>query len=387
MKKIDILLLARPDHSLRIYNVLSKQQDLVYHFVTFRVFKKWLRFLNIPRVRYVGRNVTVLVKLTIRYILKYDLGVSKKLNEKKCFEKGVSKILKRYNPRVIHFWPIYCFDEIRKYKKANPDVITIADQYMPNPIFVLDIMKPVYESYGLHINNTLLECYSKNIIKHFDGADYIAVPSRFVEDTMKLSFPNHKYIRLSYGIKISPDYSFTLKTDAVRNFIYVGRISLEKGVDSILEYFSKHTQLELHLFGALKANQRAIFDNYRQFPNIHFHGPVSKDVLNEQFKVMDVGIHPSRFDAYSLAVGEAIGSGLPVIVSDNTGNCDDVLENGWGLVFKTGNLSSLDAAIKNICTNKNYNKYKTNIDAYIKNSNNSSYGDAVLLTYQNLLNK
>ena len=387
MKKIDILLLARPDHSLQIYNELSKQQDIKYHFVTFRVFKRWLRFLNIPRVGYVDRNVSVLVWLTVRHILKYNFGKFTNLNEKKYFEKGVSKILKSFKPRVIHFWPSYCYDEIKKYKKENPNVVTIADQYMPNPVFVLDIMKPVYDSYGLQISNTYLECYSNNIMKHFDGADYIAVPSRFVEDTMKLSFPNHKYIRQSYGIKISPDYSFELKTDTIRNFIYVGGISLEKGVDSILEYFSKHTKLELHLFGGMNAYQREIFDGYKQFPNIHFHGAVSKDVLNEQFKMMDVGIHPSRFDAYSLAVGEEIGSGLPVIVSDNTGICDDVLENVWGLVFKTGNLNSLDAAIKKICINENYNKYKTNIDTYITSSNNSSYGEAVLLTYQNLLNK
>ena len=84
----------------------------------------------------------------------------------------MSKILKSFKPRVIHFWPSYCYDEIKKYKKENPNVVTIADQYMPNPVFVLDIMEPVYDSYGLQISNTYLECYSNNIMKHFDGADH-----------------------------------------------------------------------------------------------------------------------------------------------------------------------------------------------------------------------
>lgn len=385
-KSIDVLLLARPDHALQIYNSLEAQQTISYHFVTFRVLKGWMKYLHIPKVAYVNYHATILKQLSLRHILKYKLGWLRKVDERGLFEKGTSKILCKLSPRIIHYWPSYCCDVVRQYKKGNPKVITIAEQYMPNPIYVLGIMKPVYEKYGLQYSNSYLNTYSKSILNHFDGADYIAVPSAFVEETMKLTFPHHQYLRIPYGVTISPDYAFLPKKDAVRKFVYVGGISLEKGVDTILSYFSCHSELELHLFGAMNNAQREVFKHYGQYQNITFYGAVSKAILRAQFKKMDVGIHPSRFDAYSLAVGEEIGSGLPVVISDNTGNKDDVLSNGWGVVYKTDDADALDKAIESICSLYNYNKFQKNIDHYIKSSSRADYGNAVVSMYRNILN-
>lgn len=52
-------------------------------------------------------------------------------------------------------------------------------------------------------------------------------------------------------------------------------------------------------------------------------------------------LHPSFSDAYSLSVAEAMGVGLPVIVSENTGNSEVILQNNLGLVFKTGDINDL----------------------------------------------
>lgn len=202
---------------------------------------------------------------------------------------------------------------------------------------------------------------------------------------MRLTFPNHKYLYTSYGISIASDYVLKKRTNTIKKFVYVGGISLEKGVDIILEYFSKHSDLELHLFGAMNQAQKAIFDSYTQYSNIMFYGPVSKEVLREHFKLMDVGIHPSRFDAYSLAVGEEIGSGLPVIVSDHTGIKDDVLRNGWGIVYETENYKSLDKAIITMRCLEHYNSYKQSIDDYINGSSHVEFGDSIVHMYNQLL--
>ena len=99
---------------------------------------------------------------------------------------------------------------------------------------------------------------------------------------------------------------------------------------------------------------------------------------------MDVGIHPSRFDAYSLAVGEEIGAGLPVVVSDNTGILEDIRINHWGVGFATDDINELDKAIKEITNLDNYKSFKISIDNYIK-SNHCSYGEEMVDCYKQIL--
>lgn len=383
-RNIDILLLARPDHSLYIYQSLEKEKDIKFHFLTFRVFKKYWFLRWLRKVSFVNQHVSILKFLTLRHILKYNFNKFVNLNESKYFEKGTRQVLSKYVPKIIHYWPSYCHREIELYKEKHPEIITIADQYMPNPIYILDFMKDVYQKYGLACNNAYLAKYSQLILEHFKGADYIAVPSKFVEDTMKMTFPNHKYLRISYGITISDLYDYKLKTDNVKNFVYVGGISLEKGVDIILDFFSRHKELELHLYGQMKSNQQDIFLPYMDCENIYFHGAVSKEELKRAFCNMDVGIHPSRFDAYSLAVGEEIGAGLPVIVSDNTGILEDIRKNNWGVGFALNDENALDVAVKKLTNLDCYNSFKASIDNYIK-SNPKSYGEEMVDCYRRIL--
>ena len=383
-QKIDILLLARPDHSLFIYQSLEDNDDLKFHFLTFRVLKKFWAFCGFKKVSYVNKHVSILKMLTLRHILKYNFNRFVNLNESKFFEKGTRQVLSKYSPKIIHYWPSYCHREIEQYKKEHPEVITIADQYMPNPIYVMSVMKPVYEKYGMTFNNAYLEKYSRQVVEHFKGADYIAVPSKFVEETMKITFPHQKYLRIPYGITISNLYIYKLKIDKVKNFVYVGGISLEKGVDIILEYFSKHKEFELHLYGQMKSTQQDVFAPFLNCENIHFYGPVSKEELKQTFCNMDVGIHPSRFDAYSLAVGEEIGAGLPVVVSDNTGILEDIKINHWGVGFAMDDIKELDKAIKEITNLDNYKSFKISIDNYIK-SNHCSYGEEMVDCYKQIL--
>ena len=54
-QKIDILLLARPDHSLNIYQSLEDNDDLKFHFLTFRVLKKFWAFCGFKKVSYVNK--------------------------------------------------------------------------------------------------------------------------------------------------------------------------------------------------------------------------------------------------------------------------------------------------------------------------------------------
>lgn len=383
-KKIDVLIIARPDHSYQIYKALSAQKELSFLYVSFGLFPRWLSFLRIPKLRYVDGNTLILKWFTILHTLYFKLHWTKRFDEKKCFERSIRHLAKRYEPRIIHYWPDYCDETVHELKKAFPDAITLAEMYMPNPVTIIDDMKRVYAEHGLAFRNDFLEGYASVVGSRFNEADYIMVASKYVEETMKVTFPDKKYLVTSYGIQRSPYYRFSLKETPVKKFVYSGVISLEKGVDVICDYFSEHPEFELHLYGKMSESQKDLFSKYSSFQNLVFHGPVSREELFSAFQHMDVGIHPSRFDAYSLAVGEEIGAGLPVIVSDKTGNRDDIIENDWGMAFSLDDPSSLSEAIDAISQIQNYRKIQDSIKDSIA-SRALPYVDKVIGLYKRLI--
>ena len=92
----------------------------------------------------------------------------------------------------------------------------------------------------------------------------------------------------------------------------------------------------------------------------------------------------SRFDAYSLAVGEMIGCGLPVIVSDKTGNKDDINRYGLGLVAGLS-VEEVKNAVMTISNLQTYNSIVDNIDAYIREYH-MTYGARMINKYKEIIN-
>ena len=168
-----------------------------------------------------------------------------------------------------------------------------------------------------------------------------------------------------------------------KKFIYIGRVSIEKGCDILLSIFRRNPEYELHIYGGIWQQQRKIFEPYFSYGNIYYHGPVSKEDLRKEIVKCDVGIHLSRFDAYSLAVGEIIGCGVPVIVSETTGIKDEVRNNGFGLVTNL-DFYEIEKSIEKMSDLKFYSQCIDNIDKYIK-SNPKSFGEKMVDEYKKIL--
>lgn len=129
--------------------------------------------------------------------------------------------------------------------------------------------------------------------------------------------------------------------------------------------------------------QEKIFEQYFSASNIYYHGTVSKEELRAEIVKCDVGIHLSRFDAYSLAVGEIIGCGLPVIVSDKTGIKDEVADKGFGLVTSL-DIENIRMSIDTMIKLDFYERCIENIDRYIL-SNPKTFGEMMVNEYNKFL--
>ncbi|MGD2162029.1 MAG: glycosyltransferase family 4 protein [Anaerolineales bacterium] len=78
----------------------------------------------------------------------------------------------------------------------------------------------------------------------------------------------------------------------------------------------------------------------------HFAGHLGKEELPDYYRASDLYLSASYSDGSSVSLLEAMGCGLPVLVSDIPGNCEwvEVGQNGWR--FKTGDVESLVEGIR-----------------------------------------
>lgn len=386
-KNIDVLLIARPDHSIQIYKALCIQKKLSFYYITFKVVHAFVKYIfPYKKLQTVTKRCCIDIRATIIQVFKktFNFKFAQNWQTDNMLSNTSKHFLKKNNIKIVHYWPEYASRTMNEYILKNTKTIVLADMYMPNPIAILNEMKPIYQKYGLDdgTNNWLYE-YAEKMEEHFASVKNIVVASTYVRDTMKLSFPDKNYIIVPYGITISPTYTKKRKLKKSRKFIYIGRVSIEKGCDILLSIFRRNPEYELHIYGGIWQQQRKIFEPYFSYGNIYYHGTVSKEDLRKEIVKCDVGIHLSRFDAYSLAVGEIIGCGVPVIVSETTGIKDEVRNNGFGLVTNL-DFYEIEKSIEKMSDLKFYSQCIDNIDKYIK-SNPKSFGEKMVDEYKKLL--
>jgi glycosyltransferase involved in cell wall biosynthesis len=122
-----------------------------------------------------------------------------------------------------------------------------------------------------------------------------------------------------------------------------------KGVDCLLAAFSglpESARLLLvgreaelpRLLGLLPAPVRA---------RIRYAGFQAPGALPEFFAQADVFVLPSRYDGWGVVVNQALGAGLPIIVSDRVGAGYDLVRPGEnGFVVPAGDQDALAGAMR-----------------------------------------
>jgi len=113
-----------------------------------------------------------------------------------------------------------------------------------------------------------------------------------------------------------PDDAFVL--------VFVGRLDVDiKGLDLLVEALScLPNRFHLVLAGpdwkGGQAKLHKLADRYRCRDRIRFPGPVYGEKKWALFKMADVFVSPSRYEAFNIAQAEAMAAGLPVVTSTAT---------------------------------------------------------------------
>ena len=129
--------------------------------------------------------------------------------------------------------------------------------------------------------------------------------------------------------------------------LYVGRVSVEKGLDVLAEAFSKAARMRDNLQLVVVGDGPYLEEMRRKLRNAPatFTGVLAGEPLAQAYASADLFVFPSATDTFGNVVLEAQASGLPVIVSDRGGPRENVLQNESGLIFPAGDADALLRAV------------------------------------------
>ncbi|MEO7859759.1 MAG: glycosyltransferase family 4 protein [Nitrospirales bacterium] len=184
------------------------------------------------------------------------------------------------------------------------------------------------------------------------GSDALVAMSReSLAELQDAHFPAGRVLATPNGIRLGTGRSVTnartINTQPCR-VVFVGRLSEEKGLDCLLDAWSKfvHAEkayaiLELWGSGPMEAMLRRRCDELRLNDSTIFRGHVED--VRSRLSEMDIFVLPSHGEGNSNAVLEAMAAGLPIVSTRVGGTPMLVGHEGEIFLCKPGDVDSLTA--------------------------------------------
>ena len=208
------------------------------------------------------------------------------------------------------------------------------------------LLEKYFKNHGLGFK------YDKRIetkeLQEYKIVDTIMVPSTFVYDTFQSQNVTVNLEINHYGSSSCFRPESRRLNGAINNeklkVAFVGGVSVRKGLLDIIEMFNVKPELrgciEIHAFGDCET---LVMESIRtnELNNVIFtHGHISQESLASQLSSMNLGILPSVEDGFGMAVVQMMSSGLPCVVSTNTGAKDCIKHgvNGYVLEYARPDL-------------------------------------------------
>jgi glycosyltransferase involved in cell wall biosynthesis len=140
-------------------------------------------------------------------------------------------------------------------------------------------------------------------------------------------------------------------------YLYVGRLSSEKGLDDLIEAFSavhrKISGAKLILVGAgsLKEALAKRVQALGLEESVNFMGAMGMDAIAKLFVHSTALVLPSHSEPWGLVVNESLSYGCPVVVSDACGCVPELVLKGiTGYSFPAGDVPALTSALLDVHT-------------------------------------
>ena len=192
----------------------------------------------------------------------------------------------------------------------------------------------------------------------------------FLTDFAKRKFIDSKLLLDENKLFIKPNFvedkGFNYERE--KHFLFVGRLSEEKGIDVLLESFS-NTEHIIRIIGTGPIESRVVKAAFVN-PNIVYLGKQPSKRVIEEMKVCRALIFPSvRYEGMPMTILEAYSTGCPVIAS-NLGAMADLIVDGYnGLHFKVGDRLDLLEKLDGLTDKMSLNARKSYLEQFTPEQN------------------
>ena len=192
------------------------------------------------------------------------------------------------------------------------------------------------------------KCVRKD--KELELADSIACPSTFVRDSIPERF-RHKCSLIPYGAPPPKRNDKPHQVNKPLKILFAGSMSQRKGLADLFHAIrlldTRH--IELIVMGKL----RAPIEFYKkQLPHFTYAPPRSHARVLELMQSCDLFCLPSIIEGRALVQLEALSSGLPIIITPNTGGSDLIEEGKTGFLIPPNNSNAIADKIEWLLTHR-----------------------------------
>lgn len=198
--------------------------------------------------------------------------------------------------------------------------------------------KSKLQSFLLQINMSI-----HNLINTWNRITKIIVLTEFAKDKLKNSSLKIAHDKVVVKGNFCPDFGFSPEEKRMAYYLFIGRISSEKGIRLLVDVFDNKTdRLEVIGDGPLLN-----FLSNKSSKNIVFHGFKNHEFIISKLRQCKALIFPSIwYEGLPRTIIEAFSTGTPVIAS-NLSNINEIVINGYnGITFLPESSSDLMKVLK-----------------------------------------
>ena len=186
----------------------------------------------------------------------------------------------------------------------------------------------------------VIEGYFHKINKSYDNIDKYITPSKFYKQKLIEFGINENKIEYIPNFVDIKNFEFSKKREEY--FIYLGRLSEEKGIKTLLDSMKEVKKAKLKIIGTgALINELKNYKEDNKLNNVEFLGFKTGEELKYIIaKSMFVVIPSEWYENCPMSVIEAMSMGKPIIGAD-IGGIPELINKKCGLIFKTGDSKDL----------------------------------------------
>ena len=264
------------------------------------------------------------------------------------FDLWVSFKIRKLNADVFIGWSGMSLRSITVAKKQG--LCVFLERGSAHISYQYEILSQEFRNFDIRFNDN--PWIQAREIKEYQACDFIMLPSSFAKKTfVKKGVDSSKLIINHYGTSVD----FGQKNKSTKfTIVYLGMLMHRKGINYLLEAIN---QLDINienynvwLIGKVTDEVKEVIQKYKR-DNWKVWGHIPQNHLPNILSQCSVGVVPSIEDGFGMVVPQLLSCGVPVIVTENTGASDIIVDGNNGYVIPVRSTAIIVNKIRDLYKN------------------------------------